>query len=80
LAAPFGWWAVWSQSIIQPRLHPFLFVLCGNSGNNLHLTEKELEEKSEPEGEPDWGDAFSESGDEMDEDAKEGYDAEVKKG
>jgi len=48
--------------------------------NNLHLTEKELEEKSEPEGEPDWGDAFSESGDEMDEDAKEGYDAEVKKG
>jgi len=37
------------------------------------LTEK----KTEPE--PDWGDAFSESGDEMDEDAKDGYEAEVKK-
>jgi len=47
--------------------------------NNLHMTEKSPKEEPEPEAEPDWGDAFSESGDEMDEDAKEGYDAEVKK-
>jgi len=45
--------------------------------NNLHVTEKKPE--PEPEAEPDWGDAFSESGDEMDEEAKEGYEAETKK-
>ncbi len=45
--------------------------------NNLHVTEKKPE--PEPEAEPDWGDAFSESGDEMDEEAKEGYEAEAKK-
>ncbi len=34
--------------------------------------------QQQEEAEPDWGDAFSESGDEMDGDVKEGYDAEKK--
>ena len=38
--------------------------------------EQDAEEK---EAEPDWGDAFSEAGDEMDADAKEGYESELKK-
>lgn len=38
--------------------------------------EQNAEEK---EAEPDWGDAFSEAGDEMDADAKEGYESELKK-
>jgi len=44
-------------------------------------SEPEIEiESSEvmEESEPDWGDAFSESGEEMDEEAKEGYESEVK--
>jgi hypothetical protein len=41
--------------------------------------EAEVETEVEEEAEPDWGDAFSEAGDEMDADAKEGYESELKK-
>jgi len=36
------------------------------------------EDESEAEAEPDWGDAFAESGEEMDEEVKEGYEQEGK--
>lgn len=41
--------------------------------------EPEPEPELEKEAEPDWGDAFAESGDEVDEATKEGYESDLKK-
>jgi len=47
---------------------------------NVAETEAEeiSESKQETEEEPDWGGAFAESGEDMDDEVKEGYEAEVK--
>jgi len=44
-------------------------------------TKQEIDHQEEvkEEEEPDWGDAFSEAGDEMDDEAKESYESELKK-
>jgi FtsZ-interacting cell division protein ZipA len=42
------------------------------------IDEEQKNDSEEKEEEPDWGDAFSESGDEVDEATKEGFDAETK--
>ncbi len=49
-----------------------------DDAENVAETEEVPESKQETEEEPGWGDAFAESGEEMDDEVKEGYEAEVK--
>ena len=46
--------------------------------NRVANEQETLQQATKAEPEPDWGDAFSESGDTMDDDAKAGFDAELK--